>query len=162
MNRNKNYLNQRREIEAAMCNKQPYNKVNMALVGMTTLCERVEGLEADIKELQRQLREKEHDLNEYTQEAVARGWERIKPLGVKVTTGTAIYNNWYISRPTEDHVTLLENLGLSVSPEYANAKYLFSASSSKQVLYCKQKPDIYFENTEEIVLHNRRLYFKER
>ena len=151
-----------REIEATMSNKQPYNKVNMALVGMTTLCERVEGLETDIKALQRQLREKEHDLNEYTQEAIARGWVRTKPIGIKVTAGNAIYNNWFLSSPTEEHVNILESMGLSVSPEYTNGKYLLSAESSKQVLYCERKPDIYFENTEEIILHNHRLYFKKR
>ena len=128
----------------------------MKLVSMTTLDERVEGLEADIKELQRQLREKEHDLSEYIQEAAARGWMRTKPLGIKVTTGTAIYNNWFISRSTEEHVTLLENLGLVVSP-FTNAKYLLSTNSSRHALYSYQKPDTYLE----IILHNHRLYFKE-
>lgn len=133
-------------------------KINMDLISTTVLVERVSALEAVVKELKRKLAEERANLSAYKQEAKARGWVRTKPLGIKVSLGAAIYNEWYIANPTVVHVKELEKLGMHITTKADTLDYLYSSPASKNCAYTVF--DFLPDNTDELVLHSGVLYFK--
>lgn len=131
----------------------------MDLISMTGLDERISTTEAVIKELKRKLAEERTNLSAYKQEARARGWIRTKPLGIKVSLGSAIYNEWYIAKPTYFHVKALQELGMSmdVVSRSDQLDYLYSSPASKNCVYTELD---HLDSPNELVLHNNVLYFK--
>lgn len=135
-------------------------KINMDLISTTVLVQRVYALEAVVKELKRKLAEERANLSAYKQETKARGWVRVKPLGIKVTLGSATYNEWYIAEPTYFHVKALQELGMSVDVVSRSDPLdcLYSGPASKNCYYAASE---LLNTPDELVLHNNILYFKD-
>lgn len=132
----------------------------MDLISMTGLDERVSTTEAVIKELKLKLAEERANLSAYKKEARARGWVRTKPLGIKVTLGSATYNEWHIAKPTYFHVKALQELGMSMNVVSRNDPLdcLYSSPASKNCVYTEL--DHLPDTVDELVLYNNMLYFK--